>query len=136
MFYTWTNTENNGNDESYIAYCFHSVDGYSKVGSYTGNGNADGTFVYTGFRPAWIMVKHTTQSESWTIWDTDRDTYNQADLRLFADANTAETENALAVDILSNGFKFRHADASFNDSGDTFIYLAFAETPFKYSNAR
>ena len=126
----------NTDDDTMVAYCFHSVDGYSKVGTHSGNGLAEGPFVYTGFRPAWLMVKHTSQLEAWTIWDTARDTHNQSDLRLFANTSTAETENALAIDILSNGFKLRHPDASFNTNDNEYIYLAFAETPFKYSNAR
>ena len=129
-----------------IAYCFHSVDGYSKVGTYTGNGNADGPFVYTGFRPAFVMVKSSSMSNSetnWVIWDNKRNGYND-NVQVFANQSWAEgqrDDNAGAgiaeLDILSNGFKHRDATWAQNgQSGATFIYLCFAETPFKYSNAR
>ena len=119
-----------------IAYCFHSVDGYSKVGSYTGNGNDDGTFVYTGFRPAWVMTKKTSSTSNWTIIDSTRSEYNDPDDNLQANTNIAEFENT-RYDILSNGFKMRRgASGDTNTSGATYIYIAFAETPFKYSNAR
>jgi hypothetical protein len=123
-----------GNDM--IMYCFHSVDGYSKVGSYTGNGNADGTFVYTGFRPAWVMWKKTNASGTmWQIFDSARNTYNVMDNYLHAESSAAEA-NYDFVDYTSNGFKHRHTSGHANGSGDTYIYLCFAETPFKYSNAR
>jgi len=130
-----SNVNRSGN--TYIAYCFHSVDGYSKVGSYTGNGDADGTFVYTGFRPAWIMLKVISHSgERWELFDTARSTINPSNHRLSPNENSAEVTGYNSPDILSNGFKFRGAAGYTNDSGKTYIYLAFAETPFKYSNAR
>jgi len=128
---------NNTSGGSTIAYCFHSVDGYSKVGSYTGNGNADGTFVYTGFRPAFVMIKRTDSANSWHIIDTQRDTDNIAQYPLLADTSGAESSYAGSYyDVLSNGFKMRNTYADHNADGGTYIYLAFAETPFKYSNAR
>jgi hypothetical protein len=127
----------NGSSINYIAYCFHSVDGYSKVGSYTGNGNADGTFVYTGFRPMWIMTKSTQRSEHWRIRDTVRDTDNPLNTHLEGSASGTEQTNAsVDIDILSNGFKLRSSDSGVNHSGEKWIWIAFAETPFKYSNAR
>ena len=127
----------NGNGNNIIAYCFHSVDGYSKVGTYTGNGSSDGTFVYTGFRPAYLMVKVTTTSDSWYIFDTERETYNAVDTPLQADSSVAEaTSTARSIDIVSNGFKLIGTDASVNGSGHTYTFLAFAENPFKYTNAR
>ncbi len=123
------------NDDK-VAYCFHSVEGYSKIGSYTGNGNADGTFVYTGFRPAWIMVKQSSGgSTGWLIYDTARDTFNEADAVLQAHVTTAEV-TAADIDIVSNGWKFRTNDSAVNGSSATYIYLAFAEAPFKFANAR
>jgi len=126
----------NTTDENYIAYCFASVDGYSKVGSYTGNGNDDGTFVYTGFRPAYLMIKKSSGSEAWWIVDTARKEYNPHEFGLQANDSAAELTVSKPLDILSNGFKSRKATGYHNDNGATYIYLAFAETPFKYSNAR
>ena len=120
----------------YIAYCFHSVEGYSKIGAYRGNSNADGTFVYCGFRPAYILEKMFTTSGDWNIWDTARDTYNVAEKRLHADTNEAEMDGYTDLDILSNGFKFRRSSGTFNDSAQDCLYLAFAKYPFKYANAR
>jgi len=121
-----------------IAYCFHSVDGYSKCGSYTGNGNADGTFVYTGFRPAFLLVKESTDAgERWFMFDNKRDTFNYVDTRLAADDTLVESTGASqAIDFLSNGFKARANQDAFNTDAKNYIYLAFAETPQKYANAR
>jgi hypothetical protein len=118
-----------------IAYCFHSVEGFSKVGSYTGNGSADGTFVYTGFRPAWVMVKRTDAANNWIINDNKRGTYNVEEDWLYANLSNAETQ-AIFADFTSNGFKLRNNASAVNASGGTYIYLAFAENPFKYANAR
>jgi hypothetical protein len=129
-----THSSNNASSGTYIAYCFHSVDGYSKVGSYTGNSNADGTFVYTGFRPAFIMVKRYDSTGHWEIHDTKRDAINQSQMaRLFPNYSNGESDDD-GWDILSNGFKLRTTHSSTN--AGSLIYLAFAETPFKYSNAR
>jgi len=131
----------NTGSSPYIAYCFHGVDGYSKVGSYTGNGNANGPFVYTGFRPAFIMLKGTIATVHWHMFDSARYTYNQTDNGvnggIAANLTSMNTgEGAGPIDILSNGFKIRNANGNDNNNGTTFIYLAFAESPFKYSNAR
>ena len=120
-----------------IAYCFHSVDGFSKFGGYTGNGNADGTFVYTGFRPAFVLIKSISAVESWNLFDTARDPSNLTTQNLNPNVNNAESDassGARALDILSNGFKLRGANSAVNSG--TFIYMAFAEQPFKYANAR
>ena len=129
--------ENNASGDTYIMYCWASVDGYSKVGSYVGNGNADGTFVYTGFRPAYVMVKRTDGVTHWQIHDTKRSVYNPSGIGLLANTNDSDGISAVYdMDITSNGFKLRATHAGQNASGGTYIYIAFAETPFKYSNAR
>ena len=123
--------------DDYVAYCFSEVPGYSKFGSYTGNGSADGPFVYLGFRPAFLMVKRTTAAGNWGVWDTTRDTYNAVVYELVPNASDAETTAAgVRLDILSNGFKLRNTGVAYNASGSTYIYMAFAENPFKNSLAR
>jgi len=117
----------NASDGTYVAYCFAPIQGYSKFGSYTGNGSTDGVFIYTGFKPAWVMFKRTTQTESWVIADNKRDTDNPVGNFLLADSNAAEG-SGVVYDFLSNGIKIR--DASQNESSATYIYLAFAEHPF------
>jgi hypothetical protein len=133
--YSGSSTNNTGND--YIAYCFHSSD-VCKVGSYTGNGSTDGTFVYTGFRPSWIMCRRSSSAAGWHIFDRLRpNAFNVINKRLEAD--NADAENSTSgceLDFLSNGFKFRGNFDNINGSGATHIYLAFAENPFKYANAR
>jgi hypothetical protein len=132
-------TGNNVNDssEKYVAYCFAEVEGYSKIGSYKGNGDTDGTYVFTGFRPAWIMFKTTTIVSHWTIVDNARSTYNVVDDSLYADTSAAELTTITDVDFLSNGFKWRGVLANeTNVSGQVYIYMAFAEAPFKYANAK
>jgi len=135
----WTmgdqNAVNNSGQET-IAYCFHSVENYSKIGSYIGNGNADGPFVYTGFRPAFVMVKNADSAgNSWHVMDTARNTFNVVDNFIFPNSTAVEDAGSNTnFDLLSNGFKLRATSQS--DSGDNFIYMAFAEQPFKYANAR
>ena len=135
VVYLGTNGNYNASGSTYVAYCFAPVSGYSAFGSYTGNGSADGPFVYTGFRPRWVMVKRTDTTSDWTVWDTARDTYNIAVNRLFPNSSIAETVG-VNFDITSNGFKLRDAGAAVNASAGTYIYMAFAETAFKFSNAR
>ena len=121
----------NGSSNTFIAYCFAEKKGYSKFGIYTGNGNADGTFVYTGFRPAWIMLKESTGTSDWSIYDNKRETFNVADSTLEANTSDAEAEvSGRPIDILSNGFKLRGTSSFTNESGKAYIYLAFAESPF------
>ena len=119
-------------DQAIIAYCFAEKKGYSRIGSYVGNGNADGTFVYTGFKPAWIMIKRTSDGgNDWIIIDTTRFTFNLVDNYLRANTSDAETDQyAIDEDILSNGFKLRGTSGNINASGSVYIYMAFAERPF------
>jgi hypothetical protein len=125
------------NTGTYVAYCFAQVAGYSAFGSYTGNGSADGPFVFTGFRPRYVMIKQTSGLSDWWVWDTARQTFNQMDAPLYPNTSAAETSNAVFnFDILSNGFKMRSTNATVNGSGLNYIYAAFAESPFKYANAR
>ena len=119
----------------YVAYCFAPISGYSAFGSYTGNGSADGPFVFTGMRPAYVMIKRTDSTASWYVLDVARNTYNAANLNLYPNLSNAEATFS-ALDILSNGFKIRNSDADFNASGGTYFYMAFASNPFKYSLAR
>ena len=120
---------------THIMYAFHSVDGYSKVGSYTGNGNVDGTFVYTGFRPAYVLWKSYTAAENWQIKDNKRLGYNQQNHTLFAN-DTAIDYTTAYVDLVSNGFKLRISGGGSNGTNEGLVYIAFAESPFKTSNAR
>jgi len=114
---------------SMVAYCFAPVDGFSSFNSYTGNGSTDGLFVYTGFRPRWIMIKRTNATANWRVLDTARDTYNVASAELYPSISNAEN-SFNALDINSNGFKLRTSDVNYNASGSTYIYAAFAENPF------
>ena len=137
---TWsmggTNLGVNGNNENYIAYCFHSVEGYSKIGSYTGNGSSDGTFVHCGFRPAFVMVKRTDATSDWLAMDNKRASYNFVDRWLNPNTSSAESTTASDfIDFTSNGFKWRYSGAN-NASGGSYIFIAFAEAPFKSANAR
>ena len=117
--------------QDYIAYCFAEKKGFSKFESYTGNGNADGTFVYTGFKPAFVMIKRTNSTESWYIHDNERDTFNPSDTHLLANSSNAELSiSSLAIDLLSNGIKMRSTDTGYNASGSSYIYMAFASNPF------
>ena len=115
----------------YITYCFAPIQGYSKFGSYTGNGNADGVFVYTGFAPAWVIQKRTNSSTDahWHIFDIKRNTYNPRNTRLEGN-NAFGDSTGEGADFLSNGFKWRSNDVRYNGSDDTYIYMAFAEHPF------
>jgi len=126
VFNLGTQGNANGSTNAIIAYCFADVDGYSKFGSYTGNGNADGTFIYTGFKPAWLMVKRKNSTSNWTIVDTTRAPHNI--ISIYSDANLDTVEGSYAGwDIVSNGFKFRNTDAGINASGGTYIYMAFGQ---------
>ena len=125
----------NGSGSTMIAYCFTDVQGYSKFSSYTGNGNADGTFVYTGFKPAFVMIKRTDTGDNWLIKDIKRDPINQMEKRIFPNLSNAEdTGSGGNYDFLSNGFKLRESDAIGNASGGTYIYMAFAEAPLVGTN--
>ena len=132
-----TRIEMNSNGDNYIAYCWHSVEGYSKFGSYTGNGSPDGPFVYCGFRPAWVMIKKTDGAATWWIVDSSRDEYNPTKKYLQAESANAESAGSsdyVTADFVSNGFKIRNTSVSFNSGNH--IFMAFSEQPFKFSNAR
>lgn len=126
----------NGNGDNIIGYAFAEKKGYSKFGSYTGNGNNDGTFVYTGFKPAWILIKQTsgTNLQSWWMIDAKRDPYNVCDENLRANTNSAASESYDMLDIVSNGFKTRWSDTAINGDGVTYVYIAFAAEPLVGDN--
>ena len=139
VFSLGSNSETNGSGGTFVAYCFSEIAGYSKFGSYTGNGSTDGTFVHLGFRPKYVMIKLSSNvGEGWILNDTSRSPYNVCAAQLQANSSGAEVSGDANtyVDILSNGFKIRTTAGSHNTSGYTYIYLAFAENPFKYSLAR
>jgi hypothetical protein len=123
------------NTDTIVAYCFAAVPGYSAFGSYVGNGSENGPFIYTGFRPRYVMIKRTDSTSSWAIFDTSRNTFNVTDNNLFANLSDAESTFTI-LDILSNGFKIRTTLAGSNASGGGYIYAAFAESPFKNALAR
>ena len=133
VFSVDTAADRNGNGVSIIAYCFSERKGFSKFGSYAGNGNADGTFIYTGFKPAWVMYRKTNSGDYWNIHDTTRDTGNISGRILGANANDAEVDTG-RIDILSNGFKQRTDNGVNNGSGGSYLYMAFAEAPLVGSN--
>ena len=116
------------NGSNAIAYCFAEIKGYSKYGSYSGNSNADGTFVYTGFKPAFINIKASSRQESWYMFDNKRVGRNPDNEQLYSDANSAEATTDY-LDILSNGFKLRQNNVGLNGSGETYVYMAFAAEP-------
>ena len=130
VFSVGSNHGTNGPSHAMIAYCFADVKGYSKFGSYTGNGNADGTFVYTGFKVGWLMIKRTTAVDTWHLVDNKRDPHNMVEQNQSPDTAYADNANAVDFDFLSNGFKLRNNDNNGNNSGDTYIYMCFAENPF------
>ena len=137
-----TGSEVNTSSGTYIAYCFAEKTGYSRFGTYAGNSNTDGSFVYTGFKPAWILAKaasgnQTPQNQSWVIWDNKRSAsggFNENSYKLYPNATDAEATSGIAqVDILSNGFKFRNSTHQSN-SDNTYFYMAFAEAPIVGTN--
>ena len=137
VFTVGTNNAVGGNGETIISYCFHSVEGYSKIGTYQGNSSSDGSFVYLGFRPAWVLIKSTSSGTNFCIFDNKRLGYNVDNnlMRIGAGSTTTEQTDD-DVDFLSNGLKFRRSSTNFNNSSHTYVYLAFAEAPFKFANAR
>ena len=129
----WVNT----NTKNYVMYCWHNVEGFSKIGSYVANGNADGPFVYTGFRPKFLMFQAMSTTANWAMIDTAREPYNPSIKEgPYAETTAAESGTTYYKDILSNGFKLRNTGGGFNSSTNTYIYFAFAEHPFKYTTAR
>jgi hypothetical protein len=138
VFSVGTNTGTNGSGSTYVAYCWAAVAGYSAFGTYTGNGNTNGPFIYTGFRPRFVIIKSTTQTTGWNMYDTSRDTYNVSQTVLQANSSSNEFNGSNQyIDVNSNGFKIRNASGTLNNSSsDTYIYACFAENPFKYALAR
>tara|TARA_B100001063_G_scaffold239120_1_gene262257 strand:+ start:503 stop:1546 length:1044 start_codon:yes stop_codon:yes gene_type:complete len=120
----------NGNGETYVAYVFKQIKGYSRFGSYTGNGSSDGTFIFTGFSPAWVLTKSSTHSEAWMLSDNKRPGYNSTNQIIEPNDSAAEGAST-TIDHLSNGFKFRHENCNVN--GQTYFYMAFAHNPFTSS---
>ena len=129
VFSIGTYGNSNGSSDGMIAYCFAEKKGYSKFGSYTGNGNADGTFVYTGFKPAWVMMKG-TNTNGWLVIDNKRTAFNSDSKFLYPHAADVEESLSGRFDFLSNGFKLRNTWTAFNSSGQEYIYVAFAQNPF------
>ena len=127
-----TGTGTNGNNGTRVALCFADVQGFQKIGKYVGNGNADGTFVYTGFRPAYVIQKSLTTAYGWQIYDNKRGGFNSQNDEIVANADSAETDGSGNgfPDFLSNGFKLRNTDINKNASGVPYLYLAVAESPF------
>jgi hypothetical protein len=138
VFTVNTDTGVNGSGNSLVAYCFAAIAGYSAFGSYTGNGSSDGPFVFTNFRPRWIMIKRTDTTSNWVIVDSSRNVYNPQDLNLYPNLSAAEDDytSTYPFDMLSNGFKFRANYGNVNASGGTYIYACFAENPFQNALAR
>ena len=124
----------NGSGGTFVAYCFAEKQGFSKFGKYTANGNANGAFVYTGFKPGFIMIKSATTAMYWHIFDDKRQGFNPNNYRLNPNATDQETTTAGVIDILSNGFKIRTDQQQFGTNGATYIYMAFAEAPLVGSN--
>jgi len=131
-------SDTNFNGANFVAYCFAPIEGYSAFGSYTGNGSTDGPFIYTGFRPAYVLIKCTTTSPTeWHVWDDQRSTYNVMNRALRPNNSNTESDSTdYSIDFTSNGVKIRNASNLDNQNTQTFIYAAFAENPFKYSLAR
>ena len=137
VFSIGTSTDTNASGGTYVAYCFAEISGFSRFGSYTGNGAADGPFVYCGFRPRYVLIKcSSAAANNWVIKDTARSPWNIALANLYVNLTDLEDTNtsSLAIDILSNGFKVRGAGAQVNTNTATYIYIAFAENPFGGSN--
>jgi len=132
VFYVGDDGATNASGGTYVAYCFSQIQGYSKFGSYTGNGDSDGAFIYTGFSPAIIIAKKTSGGSDWIIWDNKRDGYNETLKRLYPnEAAPEENSTTQGVDFLSNGFKLRGTNSNaWNASGGAYIFMAFAESPF------
>ena len=134
VFSIGTGSTTNRSGSTYVAYCFSDIKGYSKFGGYTGSGNANGPFAYTGFKPAMVILKGSSIAENWWIYDNKRNTHNLVTKGLYPNANNAEVDysasDAMNLDFISNGFKLRASDGALNGSGEKYVYMAFAENPF------
>ena len=129
-----SNGDSNGSGNNLIAYCFAEKKGFSKFGSYTGNGSADGTFVYTGFKPAFVIIKQSSDARDWIMVDNKRNTFNVVNNRLFPNSSDAQNTSVDALDFTAQGFKIRNTNTTVNVSGGTYIYMAFAESPLVGTN--
>jgi len=135
IFYVGNSSFTNQSSANYVSYIFSEKKGYSKFGSYTGNGNADGPYIYLGFRPAWILIRVTSTANDWILLDNKRDSFNVATKKLNPNLNDAESnDSGVSTDFLSNGFKIRTAGGNVNQSSATFLYMALAESPLVNSN--
>jgi hypothetical protein len=128
----------NTNAWTYVAYCWAQIAGFSAFGKYTGNGSTDGPFVHLGFRPKYLLIKRTDAARNWFVYDSSRDPYNVTLNEISPNLSNAEAVSAgsLGLDLVSNGVKFRTNQSAYNESTATYIYMAFAENPFKYALAR
>ena len=127
----------NARGEPHVCYAFSNIEGLQKFGSYAGNGSNDGNFIYLGFKPSYVLIKRINADKNWMIIDAVRDDYNIVNLALLANSAAAESSNDLSLDFTSNGFKLRLGGSSYgatNQSGGTYVYAAFAETPFALNN--
>ena len=132
-----TDTETNASGASYVLYAFASVRGHSQFGGYKGNGSDNGTFIYTGFRPAYVLIKHADAANNWTVFDNKRDPVgNPTDKALQPNSSGVEYSETDGVDLLSNGFKVRESASWINTSNDNYIYMAFAASPIVSSNSK
>ena len=138
VFYVGTSgtAANYQNGDQYVAYCWTPIAGYSSFGTYTGNGSTNGPFVYTGFRPRFVLWKNTTSASVWAMLDSARGPFNENKTVIQPQSSGGEGDAANGYDFLSNGFKVRNTDVNWNQNGDVYIYMAFAENPFKYTLAR
>jgi len=134
VFTVGTDTGVNKNSQGHMNYLWTEKQGFSKFGSYEGNGADDGTFVWTGFRPAFLIIKRSSSTEDWYLYDNKRDGYNVIDTALAPSLNNAEFDTGAEIDFLSNGFKNRGTNTASNTDGETYLYIAFAEAPFVNSN--
>ena len=138
VFSVKNSASTNNAGEGHIAYCFSEIEGYSKFGRYAGTGGSDNSFVYLGFRPAWFLLKRVNSTGDWVLYDNKRNPFNPSDSRLSANLAAGRLDGAVnyGIDFVSNGVKFRSGQADTAVSGGTYIYMAFADQPFKYANAR
>ena len=132
VFSVGNSNETNENNSKHIAYCFAEKQGYSKFGSYTGNGSTDGPFIYTGFKPAWVLIRQTSTAQNWILYDNKINPFNEAVTKLSPNLSGVEDSSTgnNDIDMLSNGFKVTEDNNDMNESGQNFIYMAFAEHPF------
>ena len=131
-----SSSNSNQSANTYVAYCWSEIAGYSKFGGYTGNSSSDGVFIYLGFRPKFIFIKNYQSATDWYFEDSARDTYNVASSVLSPNTSSAESSGTYLIDFLSNGFKLRTANGNINSSGNSYIYGCWAENPFKNALAR